>query len=104
MTDCVEIGTKLESEMDKIVTGVDDDSKFFGVKHSGQSKRELGTSDSAGQRQNHRNRSFTGGRTRSIAFPSPLHVSPRTITMGRASSPWPISSDADAAISSAVAT
>src|SRR6476620_5389359 len=90
----------------EIVAGVDYHEQFVGRQYAAQTERQFRTADPAGQRHDqsfaHRNKSSTAGRTNSdAALSGPRHVRPRTITTGWPSAPWPITSDAAAAISSA---
>src|ERR1700751_3099397 len=100
----VDIRRDAQSKMLKIVAGVGDHEQFVGRQDSAQTERQFCAADPAGQRHDksfaHRNMSSTAGRTSSdAALWGPRHVKPRTTTTGRPSAPWPITSEAAAAIS-----
>src|SRR6266567_4034373 len=102
----IDIGRDAEAEMLEIVARVGDNQQFVRRQHAAQAKRQLGAADTARQRHDetaaHRNMSSLAGRTRLAAGLAALfQVRPRTSTTGCASSPWPITSEAAAAISSA---
>src|SRR5437660_10221286 len=91
----------------EIVAGVSDDCQRIGRQDTVEAQRQLGAADAAGQREDrsiaaHLNKSCSGGRTRAAAGASGAdHERPRTSTIGVASSAWPWTSEAAAAISSA---
>src|SRR5690242_13925743 len=87
----------------EIVTGIGDHGQRIRREDAVEAEGELGAADATGKRQYaHRNRSCSAGRTRSAAGASgAVQESPRTTAIGIASSAWPMTSDAAAAISSA---
>src|SRR6478672_4404525 len=92
----------------EIVTGIGDHRERSGRQDTIEAERQLGPADPARQRQHeafglaHRKRSCSAGRTRTAAgWFGADQASPRTSTIGIASSAWPISRPAAAAISSA---
>src|SRR5947209_10935811 len=102
----VDVGRDAQSKMLEIVAGVSDHEQLVGRQHPAQTERQFRAADPTGQRHDdsfaHRNISSTAGRTSSDAvLLRPRHVRPRTTTTGRPSAPWPITSEAAAAISSA---
>ena len=107
----VDVRRDVQAKMLEIVSGVGDNRQFSRRDDVAQAKRELGAADTAGKRKNaifvnarlrHRNKSSLGSRSNCAAVEAFAdHLSPRTTTIGVASSACPISSDAAAAISSA---
>src|SRR5580658_1054478 len=88
--------------MFEIVAGIDDDDQLLGWHHTRQTQGEFGAADAAGQGDDHRNRSSSGGRTSSAMEASgAVQLKPRTMTTGWPSAAWPCNKDAAAAISSA---
>src|SRR5205823_14146646 len=99
----VDIRRNREAEMLEIVAGVGDDGQLSRRQNAVEAEGQLGAADSPRQRQDaHRKRSCSAGRIRAAAGTSGADQrSPRTSTIGTASSAWPISNPAAAAISSA---
>src|SRR5918995_4854459 len=90
----------------EVVAGVGDDEKLVGRQDTAQAQGQLGPADTAGQGDDqslaHRNMSSAAGRTSSEAgLSGAVQASPRTRMTGCASLPWPWTSEAAAAISSA---
>ena len=103
----VDVGADAQAQMVEVVAGVGDDRQVPGRQHPGQSQRQLGPADTAGQIGDpaaaHRNRSISGWRTSSSAVPwRPASCMPRTITTGTPSAPCPMTREAAAATSSAM--
>ena len=61
----IDVGRDRQAEMLEIVAGVDDDEQFLGRHDARQTQREFGAADAAGEGDDHRNRSSSGGRTSS---------------------------------------
>src|SRR5579871_664044 len=96
----------MQAEMLEIIANIGDDDEIFGLDDPAQAQRELGAADAAGERDDkiptHRNRSSLEGRMTAAAVDSGADQrKPRIRTTGDASSAWPITSEAAAAISSA---
>ena len=92
----------------EIVAGIGDHGQRVGRQDAVEPERQLGAADPARQRQHRVLRSLigtdrapAGGPGRRPAHPAPIQARPRTSTIGIASSAWPITSEAAAAISSA---
>src|SRR4029453_6905303 len=94
----------------EIVAGIGDHYEICARHDAAQPQGELGATDATAQRNNetaicggaHRNRSSSAGRIKAAPGKGdPDHGTPRTSTIGLASSACPITSDAALAISSA---
>src|SRR5947209_8969906 len=99
----VDIGRNREAEMLEIVAGIGDDGQLSRGQNAIETEGQLGAADPARQRQHaHRKRSCSAGRIKAAPGASGADQrSPRTSTIGTASSACPINSPAAAAISSA---